>query len=187
MKEVNACQAPMQAAVLMQSMRRTITLVALTALLASCGSSEGSRISAIASAEAAPQVVSPASTASDSDGTTRSAMKSAERAALKRANLAFQSDRIITPAGDNALEHALQARRINARSAGAAEILADIGPVASTRAQALIRAGELDDARRVIALLEEANPGSLTAISLQRQLTQAGSSSASKLASNQQR
>ena len=183
MREVNTCQEAMQVPVALQAMRRTIIIATLTALLASCGSNDGTRISAIASAEAAAQVTS--ATSADSDGTTRSAMKSAERAALRRANLAFQSDRIISPAGDNALEHALQARRINASSAGAAEILADIGPVASTTAQAMIRAGEFDDARRVIALLEEANPGSLTAISLHRQLILAGSS-AGKLASNQQ-
>lgn len=184
MREVNACQDAMQVPASLPGTRRTIISATLAVLLASCGSNEGARISTIASSEAAPQVTALGTAASDS--TTRSAMKSAERAALRRANQAFQSDRIISPAGDNALEHALQARRINARSAGAAEILADIGPVASTRAQAMILSGNYDDVRRVIALLEEANPGSLTAISLQRQLTQAGVISAAKLASSQQ-
>lgn len=185
MRELNACQVATQASGCAKELPRVLMVVALAALLASCGAGDGAGITSMSAAEAAP---APATAPADrEDADVRSAMKSAERAALRRANLAFQADRIVSPAGDNALEHALQARRINARSAGAAEILADIGPVATTRVQAMIRAGDHNGASRVIALLEEATPGSLTAISLQRQLALAAPGNASALAGNPQR
>ncbi len=185
MRDVSARQATLQARDCAKELRKVLVVAALAALLASCGSGDGARIAPMSAAEAMTPAA--ATTTGTRDADVRSAMKSAERAALRRANVAFQADRIVSPAGDNALEHALQARRINARSAGAAEILADIGPAATSRVQAMIRGGDHSEARRVIALLEEAAPGSLTAISLQRQLAQASPGSASTLAANQQR
>lgn len=96
--------------------------------------------------------------------------KQAERDALKRANAAYQRDRIVSPAGDNALEHALHARQANANSPGATELLTDIMPMVTSQVQSMITQGRLDEAARVITLLQQAHPDSLTTVTLNRQL-----------------
>ena len=94
-------------------------------------------------------------------------------AALSLANTAFRENRIVAPAGNNALEHALRALQLDANNAGATEILVDLTPIAASAIEAEIAAGNFAEAERVMGLLSSANASSLTVQSLQRRLADA--------------
>lgn len=95
------------------------------------------------------------------------------RSSLALANAAFRENRIVAPAGSNALEHALHALRLDANDAGTNEILVDITPIAASAIEASIAAGNLAEAERVMALLTSANPNSLTVLGLRRRMATA--------------
>ena len=139
--------------------------IALLAVLGACSSDHPPRGSDDASAR---PTATAAARAALPDAVE--VLRNEERAALKLANAAFQSDHIISPPGNNAMEHALQARQINPASAGAAEILTDIAPAVAVKVQTLISNGELAEAERVMDLLARSSPDSLTTLRLQRQL-----------------
>ncbi len=139
----------------------------LTAALGACSSND------LPSANASLAATVPNVRAHSADKKERTEQRQAERNALKMANAAYQGNRIVTPVGDNALEHALRARQANADSAGASELLTDIMPLVTTQVQAMISARQFVEADRVIALLQKAHPNSLTTLSLSRQLTSA--------------
>ncbi len=95
------------------------------------------------------------------------------RTSLALANTAFRENRIVAPAGDNALEHALHALQLDANDAGANEILVDITPIAASAIEAAISAGNFVEAERVMNMLNSANSSSLTVQGLRRRLATA--------------
>ena len=100
------------------------------------------------------------------------------RSMLTLANSAFHANRIVAPAGDNALEHAVRALLRDGNSAGAHEILADIAPLAASTVEANIASRDFAEAERVVALLAKANPSSLTVKSLRRRIAVAANRAA---------
>jgi hypothetical protein len=143
---------------------RTTLAWSLAALLIGCSSNDLPPVSSTLAAS------SPTAQAIAADKQAVGSRKQAERDALKLANAAYQANRIASPPGDNALEHALHARDANANSPGAAELLTDIMPMVTSQVQTMIAERRLDEAARVITLLQQANPNSLTTLSLNRQL-----------------
>jgi protein TonB len=139
--------------------------VAVTLAISGCAGTDDSVPIANVAAEQSPTAKALAKEKHDTETRRR-----IERDMLKRANIAYQNDRVAAPAGDNALEYALRARAINAGSVGADEMLTDITPIVATQVQVLIEGGDHAEADRMIALLEEANPGSLTTLNLRRRL-----------------
>ncbi len=129
----------------------------MTLIIAGCGGSDApSGESAAADATSpAPLAAAPAETA---------------QSALARANVAFRANRIVEPAGDNALEHALKAIQLDPRNAGANEIIVDITPIAASAIEAYIKSGNLAEAQRVMGVLASASPDSLIVQNLQRRL-----------------
>jgi len=124
--------------------------------MAGCAGSDAPGDTAAADASApAPVVVAPTETA---------------QSALAQANAAFRANRIVKPAGDSALAHALTAIRLDPRNAGANEIIVDITPIAASAIEVDIKAGELAEAQRVMDLLAAASPDSLIVQNLQRRL-----------------
>jgi len=95
------------------------------------------------------------------------------RTLLTKANAAFRANRMVAPAGDNALEHALHALQQDPSNAGATELLVDITPIAASAIEGAISAGNFAEAERVMSLLSSGNPTSLTVQSLQRRLATA--------------
>lgn len=142
---------------------RPLLVLALALVIGGCGTNDAPNVSTVMAAE------TPTARALASDRSESVSRKHAERAALKLANAAYLANHIVAPAGDNALEHALKARDINVDSAGAAEMLTDIAPTIAAQVQAMINAGNLAEADRVLNLLRRASPDSLTTLSLQRQ------------------
>lgn len=82
---------------------------------------------------------------------------------LARANAAFAADRMVAPAGDNALEWTLAARAVEPESERVREGLNDLYPLVVAAIDREIARGNTAEALRVIALLEAAIPGSLAA------------------------
>jgi hypothetical protein len=146
-----------------RSVRMTLAL-SLVAALGACSSND------LPSATSTLAASAPTAQAIAADRQVAGSLKQAERDALKLANAAYQANRIVSPPGDNALEHALRARDANANSQGAAELLTDITPMVTSQVQTMIAERQLDEAARVITLLQQSNPNSLTTLSLNRQL-----------------
>ena len=138
---------------------------ALSFLVSGCAGTDDSTAVVSVATELSPTAKALAKEKQDTE-----ARRQVERDILKLANSAYQNDRVAAPAGDNALEYALRARAINADSIGADEMLTDITPIVATQVQVLIEGGDLAEADRMITLLEEANPESLTTLNLRRRL-----------------
>lgn len=96
-------------------------------------------------------------------------------AALSRANAAFAGNRIVSPAGDNALEWTLTARDVDPKSVRVREGLNDLYPLVVAAIEVSIREGRAADAARVIDLLDRAMPGSLAARELRAKLSRRAS------------
>lgn len=82
---------------------------------------------------------------------------------LSRANAAFAADRMVAPAGDNALEWTLAARAVDPDSERVREGLNDLYPLVVAAIDREIARGNAAEALRVITLLEAAIPNSLAA------------------------
>jgi protein TonB len=82
---------------------------------------------------------------------------------LARANAAFAAERMVAPAGDNALEWMLAARAVEPDSERVREGLNDLYPLVVAAIDREIARGNSAEALRVIALLEAAIPNSLAA------------------------
>ena len=92
-------------------------------------------------------------------------------AALSRANAAFASNRMVSPAGDNALEWTLTARELDPESVRVREGINDLYPLVVGAIEASIRDGRSSEATRIIDLLDRAMPGSLAARELRAKLS----------------
>lgn len=82
---------------------------------------------------------------------------------LARANAAFAAERMVAPAGDNALEWTLAARAVEPGSERVREGLNDLYPLVVAAIDREIARGNAGEALRVIGLLEAAIPNSLAA------------------------
>jgi periplasmic protein TonB len=148
-----------------ENLRIDLTWVlAISLVLSACGSSEPPATTPAAGTVAAP-AAAPAVPAAPSPVDAKTS--------LTLANAAFRQNRIVAPAGDNALEHALNALKQDPENAGANEILVDLTPIAAAAIEAEITAGNFVEAERVMRLLSSANPNSLTVKGLQRRLATA--------------
>lgn len=99
---------------------------------------------------------------------------------LARANAAFAAERMVAPAGDNALEWTLAAAAVDPGSTRVREGINDLYPLVVAAIEREIRGDRETEARRMIGLLERAMPNSLAARQLRAKLDRrAGSSVAS--------
>lgn len=89
---------------------------------------------------------------------------------LTRARAEVAVHHLLAPAGGNAFELYLRVRQREPANPAADEALREIFPFAAEQAAATIRAGELSEARRQLALLVRADPGNYTVTLLRQQL-----------------
>lgn len=138
----------------------TLSLACVFAI-AACGGKEEAAAPAAGTepaAGASPQVVAPASpevTVSD---------------LLAAANRAVNEERLVAPAGDNAIEYYLQVLGKEANNVSATQALVDLFPLAAGNAEREIANRNLDEAARIVALLDQASPGSYTVSTLKSKL-----------------
>lgn len=89
---------------------------------------------------------------------------------MARANAAFAANRWVAPPGDNALELFVLLQESGERQAAAQEALVELFPIAVRIAKADVQSDRLDEAERILNLLERATPNSLAVLDLRNKL-----------------
>lgn len=89
---------------------------------------------------------------------------------LNEARAAMREDRVIAPAGSNALELYLRVLAKEPENRAAREALTELIPIATAPAERLIEAGDFQDGERVVSLLEKADPGSVLVSAMRQKL-----------------
>jgi protein TonB len=81
---------------------------------------------------------------------------------LREASSALRDNRLVAPAGNNALEYYLRVLDKDAENRTAKDALREMFPIATGPVEQSINAGSLDEANRVINLLAKADPNNYT-------------------------
>ncbi len=89
---------------------------------------------------------------------------------LKRARQALTDERLVSPAGDNAVEYYLQVLEQDGSNAQATQALVDVFPLAAGIAERALAQRQADEAERVIGLLDRVDPRSYTVATLRTKL-----------------
>jgi protein TonB len=144
-----------------RALRRGLVLVLLAALSA-CGGGQESPQPTAAAPVAQPAAAPAATSAPD-------APVSLDQL-LKDARLAVSEDRLASPAGNNAIEYYLLVMAQEPNNAQAMQALVDIFPLAAGMAERMITQRNLDEAERVLGLLDRASPNSYTVGSIRTKL-----------------
>lgn len=88
----------------------------------------------------------------------------------REARKAMDEQRLVSPAGNNALEYYLAILQQDAKNSGAADAVRELFPFASGTAEQEINQGDLEDAGRIIASLAKADPSNYTLTILRSKL-----------------
>jgi protein TonB len=89
---------------------------------------------------------------------------------LASASAAFGADRLVAPAGDNAIEYYLAVLGAEADNVQATQGLVDLFPLGVSIAEKEIAARNVEEATRIVGLLDESSPGSYTVQKLKSRL-----------------
>jgi protein TonB len=122
------------------SVRKFVAIAVVTAVLVACSNPVPTPASAPAAGEATARVVP------DEDGLRRAAAA------------ALDEQRIYTPAGDSAIEHYLALRRLRPGDASLDTALLELLPYALIASEQALGRGELTEARRLVAMIEQVDP-----------------------------
>jgi protein TonB len=121
--------------------RKFAAIAAVTAVLAGCSN---------------PSVPTPAAAPAADEATARVAQ---DEGGLRRAAAAaLDEQRIYTPAGDSAIEHYLALRRLRPGDASLDTALLELLPYALIASEQAWGRGDLTEARRLVALIEQVDP-----------------------------
>jgi protein TonB len=93
--------------------------------------------------------------------------------ALQRARQALAEERLVTPPGDNAIEHYLRVLELDPTNPQATQAVVDVFPLAAGAAERALDQREVDEAERVIGLLDRVDPRSYTVSTLRVRLAAA--------------
>lgn len=138
-------------------------------LLAGCGDKEPA---APAPSAAAPSGVQAGGSAEVVPGapTTAAVMPATVAELLTNASAAFSQDRLVAPEGDNAIEYYLAVLNQEKDNVQATQGLVDLFPLGVSIAEKEIAARNVDEAVRIVGLLDESSPGSYTVQKLKSRL-----------------
>jgi protein TonB len=131
-----------------------------TLMIAACGEKTNQPQPAVPVAAPAASQISPP------------AAKPAETPAqiMSKANAAFAANRLWSPAGDNALELFIRLKESGENVETAQEALVEIFPIAVRAAKAELLVDRLDEADRILTLLDRATPNSLAVADLRAKM-----------------
>ncbi len=131
--------------------------------ISACGKEEAAKPApgAQPAAGVSPQVVAPAAP----EVTVAELLASATRA--------VNEERLVAPAGNNAIEFYLQVLAKDANNVSATQALVDLFPLAAGNAEREIVNRNLPEATRIVGLLDQASPGSYTVSTLKSKLNAA--------------
>ncbi len=154
---------------------QAVMVILLTALVGGCSDNSSQQAAPNApshSSSEAPPVDVPMAT------TNTLANLPAEELA-KRANQALNSQRMHSPAGDNAIEYYLALRdKTGPNKAQAENALVEIMPYALIGAEQAIQRNDIPDAQRILALIELADPQAPALPRIREAITTAGQKTA---------
>lgn len=106
----------------------------------------------------------------------------ADEAGFRRsAAAALSEQRFYTPAGDNAIEHYLALRRLQPGDRNVATALLELLPYALIASEQAIARGDLAEARRLLALIEQVDPQAPSLVRLRDGIVTAESEAARRL------
>ncbi len=133
--------------------------------LAACGKKEeaaapkpvAATVAAGGSAEVAP-------------GAAAAVMPASVPQLLDNAKTAFRQDRLVSPVGDNAIEYYLAVLGMESDNLAATQGLVDLFPLGVSVAEKEIAARNVEEAERIIGLLDESSPNSYTVQKLKSRL-----------------
>lgn len=89
---------------------------------------------------------------------------------LKNATLAVAEERLVAPAGNNAIEYYLAVIAQEPNNVQATQALVDLFPMTASIAERAIEQKQLDEGERIVALLDQASPGSYTVSTIRSKL-----------------
>jgi len=92
---------------------------------------------------------------------------------LKRARQALTDQRLIAPPDDNAIEYYLQVLAQEPSNPQATQALVDVFPLAAGNAERALAQRQVDEAARIVALLDRVDPRSYTVATLRTKLAAA--------------
>lgn len=92
---------------------------------------------------------------------------------LKNATLAVAEERLVVPAGNNAIEYYLAVIAQEPNNIQATQALVDLFPMTASIAERAIEQKQLDEGDRIVGLLDKASPGSYTVSTIRTKLDQA--------------
>jgi protein TonB len=89
---------------------------------------------------------------------------------LKNASLSVNEERLVAPAGNNAIEFYLAVLAQEPNNPSATQALVDIFPLAASIAEREIAQRRIDEADRIVGLLDRASPGSYTVTTIRAKI-----------------
>ena len=89
---------------------------------------------------------------------------------LKNASLSVNEERLVAPAGNNAIEFYLAVLAQEPNNPSATQALVDIFPLAASIAEREISQRRIDEADRIVGLLDRASPGSYTVTTIRAKI-----------------
>jgi len=142
-------------------------LIGSLAVLAACGNKDAAK-------PAASTTTAPAAGASaEVVPTTANVAPATGPQLLASAKQAYGEDRLVAPDGDNAVEYYLAVKAKEENNIQAAQALVDLFPLGVGLAEKEIAARNIEEATRIIGLLDESSPGSYTVSKLKSRLASA--------------
>jgi protein TonB len=150
---------------------RWSTLLVVAALTAACGEDKAptpeQQQAAAVPAGGAPPAPAPAPEPAEPavDTSTMSVTD-----LLKSGNTAITEQRLVTPAGNNAVEYYVAVIKQEPTNVVAQQALVDIFPQAASIAERAIQQRQIEEADRIVGLLDQASPGSYTVTTLRTKL-----------------
>ena len=136
---------------------------ALAIALAACGGDE-------AAAPAAQTAAKPAAPAATPAAPAPQVAQMPVPDLLKAANLAVAENRLVSPPANNAIEYYLAVLDQDKNNVQATQALVDVFPLAASIAERAVADRQLDDADRIVALLDRASPNSYTVTTIRTKL-----------------
>jgi protein TonB len=147
------------------------SLLATIVLLVACGKKESQEPTTDTSNSASPaNSLTPSPKQAGSDAARLDVASTPVSELLRRSRLAVSEQRLIAPAGDNALELYLAVLVKEPNNDQAIQAIVDIFPLVVGIAERSINQRQADEAERVIGLLDRASPKSYTVTALRNKL-----------------
>jgi len=162
---------------------RQVLLAALALGLAACGGGEQQPAAGPATAPAATPA--PAAPVAAQPAPVPVVPELTVPELLKAGSLALTEQRLVAPAGNNAMEYYLKVLEKDKANVHASQALVDIFPLAVNVVERSINQKQIDEADRMVKLLDQASPTSYTVTTIRSKLEAARSTVARELAATQ--